>query len=252
MALPTLQKSKRASIRPVLQKPKKDTLKPYRPIRDVKPISGKPSVPAFPAGGATQTVSAPQSQKAEFDKPYYDTIGDINQREQSGLIDLEGAEKRVRYDFGIDDPTNPFSRIEGLKRAFLQRKKGENTNIAASGQLYSGAHQRAVARTQRDEAEANQGLRDQYEAALRDIGEARKSLKYGSEDSRTEAFEDWLARAPEADVPLNGPTEAQYQALHRAMNGGSLKGYVSKKAVVKHVPKKKVKDTLKPKKKRPR
>jgi hypothetical protein len=170
-----------------------------------QPAGAKPGLGAGPPKKKPPRTSAPAAKpvgrSSQPDSAYYDKV-DLAAREgESRLGQLEGQEQAVKHDFGIEDPTNPFSRAEGLKRMFLQRFRGRSAGIAAQGHLYSGQHERALARTRRDEEEARAGLRSSYDQAIGQIGAAKAGVKFETEEQRQQAFEDWLARAPESEAP---------------------------------------------------
>lgn len=189
---------------------------------------GKPGVgkspkfgkPGFKAPAAPPTASkpsvAPVGQAAQPDALYNDQVATAEAKGETKLSQLGEQERGVKFDFGIEDPTNPFSRVNGLKSAFLARQKAASAGLASQGQLYSGAHERAVTRTRRDEEEARAQLRQQYDAAINQIGADKAGVKYATEEERNQAFEDWLARAPEADAVLSADDEAA--ASNEAVN----------------------------------
>jgi len=212
MALP-----RRATVKPLREKPKKETLSKSKPFpgrqATLKPIGApgrgqdklrdknkgpKPGLGPAPA----PTPAAPVGEHLPPDAGYQNDIDLIGRQEQSRLGELDQAERTTRHDYGIDDPTNPFSRAEGLKRAFLARQKAASAGLASQGQLYSGAHERALGRTRREEEQARAELRSAYEDAINQIGAARAGVKFDTEEQRNQAFEDYLARAPEADVDI--------------------------------------------------
>lgn len=163
-----------------------------------KPTLGQSEAPAPPA--APQTP--PKGQKPEFDQQYFDRIDRIDRGERSALDDLDASEQRIKFDFGLEDPTNPFSRANAMKLAFLRRARGTSAGLASRGQLYSGAHERGMARVRRDEEEARASLRRSYEDALGDISKRRGQVKFDTEDAKAEAFDAWLRRVPDADVDV--------------------------------------------------
>ena len=149
------------------------------------------AAPPKPVGRSAQPDSA------------YNTRVDIAERQgEERLSQLQGQEQAIKHDFGIEDPTNPFSRAEGLKRMFLAKYRGQSAGIAAQGHLYSGQHERALARTRREEEEARANLRSNYEQAIGAIGAAKAGVRFDTEEQRAQAFEDWLARAPESEAPV--------------------------------------------------
>ena len=168
--------------------------KPPKPPATGKPVLGKP-------GAAPVAAKAVPTGKSRTPDSIYQGVVDRSQRqEESRLGQLEGQEQSVKHEFGIDDPTNPFSRAEGLKRAFLVRQKAASASLASQGQGYSGAHERALGRTRREEEEARAELRRTYEQAIGQIGAAKAGVKFDTEEQRAQAFEDWLARTPDSEA----------------------------------------------------
>lgn len=174
---------------------------------------GKPGVgknnPKFAKPGFAKGVGKPKpgvakkpmvAQPAAPDSTYNDAVDLAGRKEERRLTELGGQEEAVKREFGIEDPTDPFSRANALKSAFLTRQKAASAGLASQGQLYSGAHERSLSRTRREEEEARHGLRQAYEGAIGAIGAEKAGVKFATEEERAQAFEDWLARAPEADV----------------------------------------------------
>jgi hypothetical protein len=173
-------------MRPRATSPGQQWVNNYQDAHQPKPTLGQPAAPP---------AEEPKGKKPEFDQPYFDRIDLIGRQETAELGQLDDQERRTKFDFGIDDPTNPFSRTAALKRMFLERGRGRSASLASQGHLYSGAHERAMSRTRREEEEANAGLRRSYEDALSEIRNARSGVKFSSEEDRAAAFQDWLARA---------------------------------------------------------
>lgn len=184
-----------------------------------KPGLGK----SAPTRGYGKSAPAkPVGRPSQPDSLYNDRVDLAGRQEESRLGQLEGQEQAVKHDFGIEDPTSPFSRAEGLKRMFLQRFRGASAGLAAQGHLYSGQHERALARTRRDEEEARAGLRSQYDAAIGQIGAAKAGVKFDTEEQRMQAFEDWLARAPESEASSEtaaGPMPGEPTNLEQGFTG---------------------------------
>jgi hypothetical protein len=179
----------------------KPTLTPGPTGGPARPPSPKPGLETAPSP-ATPARPKPVPQKPEFDQPYFDAVDRVNRREQSSLSALDQKEQAVKFEFGLDDPTNPFNRANAMKAAYLARARAASANLASRGQLYSGAHERALSRTRREEEQARFALRNEYESAINNIGAQKAGVKFDSEEEKAAAFEAWLARAPEADVPL--------------------------------------------------
>lgn len=173
--------------------------------------SGKGSL-APAANAAKPPMPAPAPSKPPVGHPaapdslYYRQVDLANRQQESRLGQLSGQEQSIRHDFGIDDPTNPFSRAEGLKRAFLARQKATSATLASEGHLYSGQHERALARTRFDEEQARAELRSAFDQAIGQVGAAEAGVKFDTEEQKNQAFEDWLARAPQSEAAPPSPT----------------------------------------------
>jgi hypothetical protein len=164
----------------------------------------KPGLGGGPAAPAAPKPAAPRA-RPEGDSQYNDRIANVDRREEERLGELEGQSTAIEHEFGINDPTNPFSRAEGLKRAFLARQKGRSAGLASQGQLYSGAHERAMSRTRLEEEQARAELRSAYDQAQAGISSAERGVKWDTEEERRQAFEDWLQR--QEDAPVAAPED---------------------------------------------
>jgi hypothetical protein len=185
---------------------------------------GKPTLGPVPkAPMPAPQAPALKAQSPEFDPAYFNRIDVTDRKEQGALSALDANEQAVKFDFGIEDPTNPFSRANGLKRAWLARSKASSAGLAHQGQLYSGAHERAGARMRFGEEQDRAALRASYEGAIGQIGAQRAGVKFSSEEERAQAFEDWLARAPEADAPITEEAAAPGGAAPKASASAAQK-----------------------------
>lgn len=178
--------------------------KPYSPRADQ--LKQGPAPTSAPKPGLGPQGPAPTKpavgQHATPDSAYYNAIDTTKRKEQASLSGLDEAQQGIEHDYGFTDPTNPFSRVNSMKQAFLARRKAASVSLSSEGKLYSGTHERAIARTRREEEASRAELRGAYEAAIRQIGSEKAGVKFASEEERNQAFEDYLARAPEADVDL--------------------------------------------------
>jgi hypothetical protein len=137
------------------------------------------------------------------DSIYQNDSDAADRREKERLGELDTEERNTKFEYGIDDPTNPFSRVAGLKKAYLARAGGDITSQAARGQLYSGSTQQQLNNTRFDEEKDNAELRKSYETAIGNIGRARTQAKYDTEDTKRRAYESWFGRQPEPDYNLS-------------------------------------------------
>lgn len=180
---------------------------PYINIRPPKPGLGPNG--KKPKPGVNLPAPAPkpplEPQPTAPDSTYNDQVDIATRKERAALGGLDAQEGKVKHEFGIEDPTNPFSRAEGLKRAFLARQQAASAQLASRGQLYSGAHERALARTRLEEEQARAELRSSYEEALNQINQARTGTQFQTEEEKLAAFEKWLQRAPDAEGEAPAP-----------------------------------------------
>jgi hypothetical protein len=175
-------------LRPRATSPGQQWVNNYQDTHQAKPGLGAPA-PAPPA------AEPPKGKKPEFDQMYFDRIAGIDRRTTDELGSLDARERRIKFDFGIEDPTNPFNRAQAMKQFYLRRARGTSVGLAAQGHLYSGAHERAMANVRFDEERANAQLRQAYEDALGQIRDLRTNVKRSAEDARADEFMAWLARA---------------------------------------------------------
>lgn len=282
----TRRPRRQASFKHIRTKPQKETLRPFkgRPngdtLRDTAPKGPKPGLGQGPAGPKPKAPAV--GQHMEPDAAYNTRVDLATRSGEQRLSELSDQEGAIKHDFGIDDPTNPFSRAEGLKKAFLAKQRGRSAALASAGQLYSGAHERALSRTRQEEEEARANLRQAYEGAIGQIGAEKAGVRFTTEEEKAQAFEDWLARAPEADVNVGADAAAttppstkigtlvnppgaktvepshvtatagppgQREALLKIVNAGKKKPAPKgrgggKRAKVKHIPKRRVRERL--------
>jgi hypothetical protein len=173
-------------LRPRATSPGQQWINNYQDAHQAKPGLGAPAAPA---------PAPPKPQKPEFDQLYFDRTAGIDRRVTEDLGALDARERRIKFDFGIEDPTNPFNRAQAMKQFYLRRARGASAGLAAQGQLYSGAHERALSNVRFDEEKANAQLRQAYEDALSQIRDMRTNVKRSAEDARADEFMAWLTRA---------------------------------------------------------
>lgn len=180
-------------------------------ISNPAPAAPKPGLGA-PAPSAPAAPAAPVGKHFVPDAEYNTEVDTAGRASEYKLGSLNTTERRLKFDFGIDDPTNPNSRMLGLKRAWLAKTRGDSVSIAGRGDLYSGSHERAMARDLRGENAANAQLRSQYETGLQSIKDARAQVGFDTETAKGTAFQNWLIRhqndpgdVPPDAAPVPGP-----------------------------------------------
>lgn len=124
-----------------------------------------------------------------------------NQRDQS-LTSLAGQEINTRQDYGIDDPTNPFSRARQLQQQFQSQRQGATNSFAARGQLYSGALSRRQNTVRSGYEQGQDELLRGYQSALAGINQQRQAATTDYETGVLDAGAKRLeaqANAPQTD-----------------------------------------------------
>lgn len=144
-----------------------------------------PAAPAAPPAAPTFQPDSAYNNDVDFaDRQHTQTIGDIGE-----------AEKKTKYDYGFDDPTNPFSRVNEAKKLYLANSNRSNTAMSSMGQSTSGAYQRAILRDTHNEEKGNASLRAAYEDALAELKRRRTGADNTLESAKLEAMRQALARA---------------------------------------------------------
>lgn len=145
-----------------------------------------PPSPAAPTPPATPT----------FDAPYYNDVGLADRTRDARLADISDQERKTKFEYGFDDPTNPFSRINELKRMYLNAGTGLTNNLAVAHQSNTGAAQAKKTNLARRQDVDTTRLRASYQDALNRLASARTEANLGREDAGNSAFASWLNRAP--------------------------------------------------------
>jgi len=167
--------------------PPKGIPAPPGPPKGIPWPGGASDAPAPPAPPPPKPTWAP-------DSGYNDAVG-LNKRRYEGTTgELDTAERTTKFDYGYDDPTNPFSRVGEMKRAYLGRGKQITGNLAARGQLYSGYHQAKQASNQRAESKEAAALRRAYDAEIERIRRGRTRAQIEREEADIGARNESMSR----------------------------------------------------------
>jgi len=169
---------------------------PYGPPKGLDtigtPAPGEAPGPAGPP--APGEAPAPPPRVWAPDSGYNDAVGLAKRRYEGTIGELDTAERTTKFEYGYDDPTNPFSRVGEMKRAYLNRGKSITGNLAARGQLYSGYHQAKQASNQRAQSKDAAALRQAYDAALDAIRGRRVRAGVEREEGELGARNESMAR----------------------------------------------------------
>ena len=165
-------------------------------------VAGQPSATNLPSGfGTAQNVTTPTpplsdptltAQLGLNETNYNNTLSGLN-TQQTGVIS----------EFGLDDPTDPFSKAALLQRLYNQNQAKITGGMAARGQLYSGALQSEQNNAGFNYLQGRDALRKAQNAALARIASARTAA------ASTKAQADINAGSAATDRAVNAPLSTQ-------------------------------------------
>lgn len=160
----------------------------YTPSQQAAIAAGQPD----PLGAALPDTPAAPRTPFQFtpDSGYNDTLALNKKRYDDRLTNIGTDETKTKFDFGFDDPTNPFSRVTEMKRQFLAKSKGDATSINSRGMTLSGANLRLLDRNKRSADKGGQDLRNAYEAALEALRRQRVAAGTDKEGQDLGAWQD--------------------------------------------------------------
>lgn len=160
--------------------------------------------PGDPFMAGVEATPTPEAAHADPIDPrvqanYDSTVGRLRQQREDTYSQLGYQDLRAANDYGFKvdfhdhvadaiptfDPTNPFSKMALLQRAFEQGRKGDETNYAAQGQLFSGAYQRQVGERQFGQDANTDALKKAFQDAINNSNQQRHNaeLTYGQGES---------------------------------------------------------------------
>lgn len=145
-------------------------------------------------GGAPPAAAAAAPHTFQPDSGYNDAVDFAGRQRIQTYGDIAEEEKKAKYDFGFDDQTNPFSRVQEAKKLYLANSLRSGTSFAAMGQSTGGAYQRAIERNRHNEEKGNADLRRVYENALAALNRQRTGADTSFESAKLEAWRQAMAR----------------------------------------------------------
>lgn len=125
------------------------------------------------------------------------TQADINQQEQD-----------VKRQYGLDDPTDPFSRAALLRQSYQNRVRGTTNSYAANGQLYAGSEQNAQNSNATNFTQGQDALRKAQDGQIANLERQRTQAIFnaasGNLDATQQSLSDNLANPPDpSTLPVN-------------------------------------------------
>ena len=194
---------------------------------DAKPDQGppkpkKPPAPVAPPPDSPAATQAPPVNPALMDPGYLAATGANQYQYDTTLSGLQLQEGEARQSFGIDDPTNPFSRARELKRLFQQRNQADMTQYASAGQFLSGAYGTAKDESGRDYSKDYDSMSRDYSSLLAGIAQRRGQALVDLSSGNANAFVDALERGlderdpgdPAAPAPVDVVENPEEEARH--------------------------------------
>lgn len=153
--------------------------------------------PPAPPPQAQPVDPAAEQRKILIQQQLGDTNASIDQQETD-----------LKRQYGLDDPTDPFSRAALLKQSYQNRVRGTGNSYAAQGQLYSGAIQNAQNANATNYQQGTDALRKAQDAQIGNLERQRAAAIFnaaqGNLDADQLAVTDNLANPPDpAGLPVN-------------------------------------------------
>lgn len=162
------------------------------------PPKGLPAAkfPGNPFTGLTAAQQAAPKPPPQWtpDSGYNDAVSLAKRNYEAALGGYDKAERETEHEFGFNDPTNPFSRVNEAKRTFLGRGKAITASTAARGHLYSGIHQARRDANLREEDKHMAAQRRAYEERLDAIRTGRATAASTREEEELRARMDSMTR----------------------------------------------------------
>lgn len=189
---------------PRRRRPRAGIGRPKRPVR--KPPRIQPAKPAYapkPPAAAPAPPKPLAPQPLPFD-PIYQGDTSLAQRSYANTqAGLDYQRLRTRQEYGIDDPSDPFSKAASLKRNYEQGQR--RTLNTAGTNLYSSAGQRNLDEGTRGYNQAYSGMRRAYDDTLFGITQQENEAKLARDAAFQAALAGRLDRVPRPEDPA--PTE---------------------------------------------
>ena len=157
--------------------------------RAMASAAGLPANTGLP--GAAPVAPAPTFAP---DVAYNDALAIAHQNYVNALGGLDTQEAQTKYDYGFDNPANPFSKVNELKRQYLNQGRYIGNSLGARGQLYSSARTKALAANSRNQDKDYANLRLAYDRLLGQIGAQRTADGTAEQQAKLQALADAMSR----------------------------------------------------------
>lgn len=184
------------------RRPRASIGRPKRPVR--KPPRIQPAGPAYAPKPPVVPPKPQAPQAMPFDAIYQGDTALAQRAYGNAQANLEYQRLRTRQEYGIDDPSDPFSKAASLKRNYEQGQR--RTLNTAGNNLYSSAGQRNLDEGTRGYNQAYSGLRRSYDDTLYGLTQQENEAALARDAAIQAALAGRIERAPRPEDPA--PAEA--------------------------------------------
>lgn len=222
------------------RQPRKPKITP--PAVKSSTLTGAPSFtnPAYkPLASAIQSEQAQAPASAgpaplPVDAAYDQQVAGLQKQRDAaaGALTAQRQQALLNYGFTEDpssgalafDPTNPYSQAALMQQHYNQARKAAGNQLAAQGQLYSGAYVNAQDAVSRDQGQASDSLQKALLGFLSNNSAQQAGLEPAYEQGVAQAMGDAISRAP------SNPAYSPALAAAASTAAPALAGYATRPA----------------------
>lgn len=179
--------------------------------------------------GAPPAIAPPPPTPMPWDTNFETQKANSQARYDNTMSGLNYQQDQTTKQYGIGDTTDPFSNMKLLQQAYDQHKQAAGNQMAARGQLYSGAYQNAQNNETTNFNQSSDALTKKYNAAINGINQQKAQASLTQADTNATAdynrVQTTLANRPDPSLtdPTAGTT-ATTQTPRQAAVLSALKG----------------------------
>lgn len=169
-----------------------------------------------------------------FNAGYENAVNAANQQRTDAYSGAASERYGIENQYGLNNSDNPLSQAAQMERAFRQRTMGTGNTLAARGQLYSGALERAQSSNRLGHAVDLDNLAREYQSRLAEI-KSPKEIEQEYSAALTTAGDKRLEEAANEEVdpseaPMLGKAGRQLKQKYREKIAAAKKAGKDKKA----------------------
>lgn len=139
------------------------------------------------AGAPAAPVFAP-------DAAYNDALALAQKNYTDSMANLGQAKTQTQYDYGFDDTSNPFSKVNELKKQYTQQAGYLKNSLGNQGQSFSGVRGTELLGNSTNQDTANAALREAYNNALNNITQQQTAAANAQSAAGLTAYQAAMAR----------------------------------------------------------